>query len=223
MADAATAANNAGSILDRINNSRTRLADSTETFLALLTTQLKNQDPLSPMDSTQFTQQLVQMTGVEQQLVTNDLLAVLVGMNDGGLADSVNLIGQTVTADTAEAGLSGGQATWDWKLPRGAANVKLEVVNGLGQTVKTVDMTNVAAGAQTFNWDGKSTAGDAQPDGAYTLRITATDTGGSKVTPTISVTGTVTGVRSVDGVTMAQIGATNVPTSAITSVRRPVS
>ncbi|OYX00481.1 MAG: flagellar biosynthesis protein FlgD, partial [Caulobacter vibrioides] len=75
----AVSSQNTSSVLDRINNSRTSLATNKETFLQLLTTQLKNQDPLSPTDTTQMTQQITQMTGVEQQLVTNDLLAALVG------------------------------------------------------------------------------------------------------------------------------------------------
>ena len=72
---------------------RDRLADSYETFMNLLTAQIKNQDPLSPMDSTQFTQQLVQMTGVEQQLLTNDLLEKLVTNTGSGIQTSVSLLG----------------------------------------------------------------------------------------------------------------------------------
>ena len=80
--------------LDKINNSRNSLANNEQTFLKLLTTQLKNQDPLSPTDTTQMTSQITQMTGVEQQLVTNDLLAALVGMNSGGgISEGVNLMG----------------------------------------------------------------------------------------------------------------------------------
>jgi flagellar basal-body rod modification protein FlgD len=99
MAVAATS----NAVTDKINNSRTSLANNEQTFLKLLTTQLKNQDPLSPMDSNQITQQIVQMTGVEQQLMTNDLLSMLVGMNDGGLTNSVNLIGKQVTTESARA------------------------------------------------------------------------------------------------------------------------
>ncbi|NBU29471.1 MAG: flagellar hook assembly protein FlgD, partial [Caulobacteraceae bacterium] len=164
-----------GSVLDRISDSRTRLADSTETFLSLLTTQLKNQDPLSPMDSSEFTQQIVQMTGVEQQLLTNDLLAALVGMSDGGLAGSVDLIGKTVTAETNLATLADGDAQWSYSLPRAAANVKLEVINSAGVTVRTETLTGQGTGDQEFTWDGKNNAGIGQADGSYYLRVTATD------------------------------------------------
>jgi flagellar basal-body rod modification protein FlgD len=210
------------SVLDKINDSRTRLASNTQTFLSLLTTQMKNQDPLSPMDSTQFTQQIVQMTGVEQQLMTNDLLATLVGMNDGGLAGSANLIGKSVTAATTAGALADGKADWAYNLPRTAANVKLEVVNGNGVTVRTVTLQGgAAAGDQTFTWDGKSDSGTAQPDGVYGLRITATDVAGSTLTPTQTLTGVVTGVQSINGTSVVTIGGAKVPISAITGITQP--
>src|SRR3954465_2977245 len=85
---------------------RARLAENFDTFLTLLTTQLRNQDPLSPMDSNQFTQQMVQMTGVEQQLMTNDLLKQLVGNTASGISASVALIGKDVSAISSDAALS---------------------------------------------------------------------------------------------------------------------
>src|SRR5206468_750039 len=85
-----------GSIADKVASSASRLADAQQTFLKLLTTQLKNQDPLSPLDSNQFTQQIVQMTGVEQQLYSNQLLQQLVNQGGMGLSSSVGLIGKTV-------------------------------------------------------------------------------------------------------------------------------
>ena len=104
---------------------RTRLAENFDTFLTLLTTQLKNQDPLSPMDSTEFTQQLVQMTGVEQQLLTNDLLEKLVANTGSGVATAVSLIGKEVRADADVAALSGGKAEWVYKLDRTASDTKI--------------------------------------------------------------------------------------------------
>src|SRR6516165_6752429 len=102
---------------DQVSLGKTQLAQSMDTFLSLLTTQLKNQDPLSPMDSTQFTQQLVQMTGVEQQLAANDLLKTLVGNTNASVASAVGLIGKQVNANTADAQLSNGKAVWTYNLP----------------------------------------------------------------------------------------------------------
>ncbi|MDH4385620.1 MAG: flagellar hook assembly protein FlgD [Caulobacter sp.] len=208
-----------GSVLDRISDSRTRLADSTETFLSLLTTQLKNQDPLSPMDSSEFTQQIVQMTGVEQQLLTNDLLAALVGMSDGGLAGSVDLIGKTITAETNLANLADGDAEWGYSLPREAANVKFEVINNAGITVRTESLTGQEAGEKSFAWDGKNNAGIGQADGSYYLRITATDASGTAMAPTQTLTGVASAVQSVGGSIVVTIGGNKVPISAITGVK----
>lgn len=206
------------SVLDKISDSRSRLADSTETFLSLLTTQLKNQDPMSPMDSSQFTQQIVQMTGVEQQLLTNDLLAALVGMNDGGLAESVNLIGKTVTATTGAATLADGKATWAYNLPKAASEVTLEVIDSSGKTVASKALKAVGSGAQTFEWDGKTNLGADLPEGDYGLRITAKDSAGEKIAALQTLTGLATGVQTVDGTQVVTIGKTKVPISAVTAV-----
>src|SRR3954465_15897040 len=77
---------------------RARLAENFDTFLSLLTAQLKNQDTLSPLDSNQFTQQLTQMTGVEHQLLTNDLLKKLISNTGSGVTTAVSLIGKEVRA-----------------------------------------------------------------------------------------------------------------------------
>jgi flagellar basal-body rod modification protein FlgD len=89
------------------------LTSNFQNFLSLLTTQLQNQDPTNPMDTNSFTQQLVEMTGVQQQLLTNNLLTTLVAQGQGGLSNSVNYIGDTVEATNANQTLSNGQATWD--------------------------------------------------------------------------------------------------------------
>src|SRR6185503_18967763 len=97
MADTSLSLVPAGSAVGaKVSASANRLADSQETFLKLLTTQLKNQDPLSPLDANQFTAQIVQMTGVEQQIYSNQLLEQLVNQGGGGLQNSVGLIGKTV-------------------------------------------------------------------------------------------------------------------------------
>ncbi len=221
MTDAVTSSS--PSILDKQQSSRSRLADSEETFLALLTTQLKNQDPLSPLDSNEFTAQIVQMTGVEQQLLTNDLLTMLVGMNDGGLAGSVNLIGKTVTAATDQATLQDGKAAWTYDLDRNATSVKYEIVNSAGQTVYSEAKNSVAAGEQAFEWNGKTTQGTQLSDGGtYTLKITATGSGGETISTSIHTTGVASGVETLNGETVVSIGKLKVPVASITSVRETV-
>jgi len=129
---------------------RTRLAENFDTFLTLLTTQLKNQDPLSPMDSNQFTQQMVQMTGVEQQLLTNDLLKQLVGNTNSGISTAVSLIGKEVRAVTDTTALKGGKADWVYKLDREAEEVKFDIVDASGKTVHTKTLTGDDAKAETL-------------------------------------------------------------------------
>jgi flagellar basal-body rod modification protein FlgD len=220
MVDAVSTGN---SVTDKINNSRNSLASSEETFLKLLTTQLKNQDPLSPLDSNEFTAQIVQMTGVEQQLLTNDLLTMLVGMNDGGLAGSVNLIGKTITAETPDAMIQDGKATWTYELARDAKSVKYEVVNSAGQTVFSKTDPNIADGEKTFEWDGKTTQGNQLDDGGpYTLKITATGSNNETIASSIRMTGVATAVESINGQTMVSVGKVKIPTSYITSVQQTV-
>lgn len=216
--DPTAAASN--SVTDKLNSSRSRLADSEQTFLSLLTTQLKNQDPLSPLDSNQFTAQIVQMTGVEQQLMTNDLLKMLVGMSDGGLAGSVNLIGKAVTAETPDATLADGAANWSYALDRNASSVKYEIVNSAGSTVWSRTDTGVAGGDHTLDWDGVTSAGQQLPDGGtYTLRITATGSAGEAINASTRVTGVVTGVETLNGETVVSIGKLKIPVSSVTSVQ----
>lgn len=220
----ATAVSGTGSVIDKINNSRNTLASSEETFLKLLTTQMKNQDPLSPMDSNAFTGQIVQMTGVEQQLVTNDLLAALVGMNDGGMTEAVNMMDKLVTVETDKAVLKDGEASWSYEQSRAATSVKIEVVDKFGKTIKTILPEDMAKGDHTIEWDGKSEDGTVQPaGGAYTLKITALDGEGSKIAATAKgrVEGIVTAITNEDGQNMVTIGGTKYPVDSVIGVTNP--
>lgn len=200
---------------------RTRLAENFDTFLTLLTTQLKNQDPLSPMDSTQFTQQLVQMTGVEQQLLTNDLLEKLVTNTGSGVSTAVSLIGKEVRAEADAAALKNKKAEWTYALDRDATDVKLEILDEKGRVVKSVAPTDNKAGDHAFTWDGKNAAGSDMADGTYTLRVTAKDSQGSIVTSKIFADGLVTGVEQNDGSTLITIKGAQVPWDKIVRIRQP--
>lgn len=202
---------------------RKRLADNFDTFLSLLTTQMKNQDPLSPMDSNQFTQQLTQMTGVEQQLLTNDLLQKLVANTGTGVATAVSLIGKDVRADTADAGLKDGKATWTYNFARAASDVKLDILDSKGVVVRSIAPTDNAAGDHTFVWDGKSAAGTAMASGTYTLRVSATDSQGTAVTTKIFSDGLVTGVEQKDGATLISVNGAQVAWDKIVSIRQPAT
>lgn len=200
---------------------RKRLAENFDTFLSLLTTQMKNQDPLSPMDSTQFTQQLTQMTGVEQQLLTNDLLQKLVNNTGTGVATAVSLIGKEVRAETADAGLKDGKATWTYSFDRAAADVKLDILDSKGVVVRSIAPTDNGAGDHTFTWDGKSAAGSTMAAGTYSLRVTAKDSQGTAVTSKVFSDGVVTGVEQKDGSTLISVNGAQVAWDKIVSIRQP--
>ncbi len=214
-----SASSSASSTATNLAAGQANLNTSYSDFLTLLTTQLKNQDPTSPMDTNAFTQQLVSMTGVQQQLLTNQLLQQVVSNDTSSVSGSVGLIGKTVTAPSASATLSGGAATWSYDLSAKAAQGVATVTNAAGAVVYSGALTGLSAGANTFSWNGKDMSGNQLPDGsAYTLAITATSSAGAAVTPTISLTGVATAVQMVSGVPNVTVNGAQVPVSTITSV-----
>jgi flagellar basal-body rod modification protein FlgD len=203
-----------------INNSLAQLADNSQTFLTLLTTQLQNQDPLSPLDTNQFTQQLTQMTGVEQQLLSNQLLQQLVNQNQGGgLVGATGLIGSSVTASDSTATLQNGSATWQFSTATPPASLNAAISNSSGNVIWTGALTPNGAGAQSFTWNGENQAGVQQSNGgAYTLAVTAADASGGSIPVSTNVQGTATAVQQVDGQTMVTVNGVQVPVSSVTSV-----
>ena len=201
---------------------QSQLNASYDTFIKLLTAQIQNQDPLAPMDSTQFTQQLVQMTGVQQQLYSNELLGQLVANTGTGMSDAVSVIGREVTAASDKAVVASGEAKWSYNLGKDAASVKIEVLDSNGRTVAVAAPTNVGAGDQTFTWNGKDLNGVKRADGGeYRLRITPVDSGGATITSRVFQLGVVTAVEQSNGQPVLSLGGAKVPWSAVTSVRQP--
>ncbi len=201
-----------------IDTSQKSLISDQQTFLTLLTAQLKNQDPLSPMDPSQFTQQLVQMTGVQQQILTNQLLQKM-SDNGSSLGDPVSLIGKTVTATTDTTTLASGKADWLYSLDGQAANVKLVVKDSQGRVVYSATQTAQAAGEHPFSWDGKDLLGNQKADGgSYTLSVTAQDATGADVTSKTYQRGIVTSVEQSNGVALLNVNGAKIAESAITAV-----
>jgi flagellar basal-body rod modification protein FlgD len=196
------------------------LDTSYQTFLTLLTTQLKNQDPSSPMDPDTFTTELVQMTGVQQQLLSNQLLQQLVNASpSNGVTSAVDLIGKNVTSSNATSTLTNGSATWDYTLPSAATNATVTVTDSNGNVVYSGTAPTFAAGTNTFTWNGQTNSGTTEPSGGtYTLSMTATDASGTAMTPVLGVQGAATAVQNVAGSTMVTVNGVQVPLSSITSV-----
>jgi len=201
-----------------IDTSQKSLISDQQTFLTLLTAQLKNQDPLSPMDPSQFTQQLVQMTGVQQQILTNQLLQKM-SDSSSGLGDPVSLIGKTVTATTDTTTLASGKADWLYSLDGAAANVKLVVKDSQGRVVYSATQSAQTVGEHPFSWNGKDLLGNQKPDGgSYTLSVTAQDASGADVTSKTYQRGVVTSVEQSNGTALLNVNGAKVAASAITTV-----
>jgi flagellar basal-body rod modification protein FlgD len=202
---------------------RTSLATNFDTFLTLLTAQLKNQDPLSPMDSTAFTQQLTQMTGVQQQLLTNDLLTSLLAAQQGGLGGASSYIGKDITAVWSADKLTDGKANWSYELGSNATAAKLQVLDSTGKVVWTGDAPELGTGTHDFTWDGKTTAGGQMSDGGvYTLKITASNASGS-VDSQVLMRGQVNSVEMYDGTPYLNVGNSIIPVSTVISLQQHAS
>jgi len=195
-----------------------QIAGNFQSFLTLLTTQLQNQNPLSPLDTNQFTQQLVEYSQVEQQINTNSNLQTLItqGTSQSG-AYATSYLGKTVTVSGGKAGLTGGTATWNYNLGATAASSVLTVTNASGATVYT-GAGNTSQGNNSFTWNGEDNNGNQQPDGTYTLSVSASDTSGSAITSTVTSTGQVSEVDMSSGTPQLVIGSMEVGLSGISNV-----
>ena len=170
------------------------LAGNFQTFLTLLTTQLKNQNPLDPLDTNQFTQQLVEFASVEQQLKTNDELTTLVSLQQTTQAtQALGFVGKTAVVDGKTASLSNSSATWNLNIPSNG-NLTITIANANGQTVFTNNYQVTAGKDQAFTWNGKSTDGTQWQDGQYTLTATATDSSGNSQAISTEIQGVVSSV-----------------------------
>lgn len=187
-------------------------------FLQLLTTQLKNQNPLDPLDTNQFTQELVQFSSVEQQLKTNETLTSLLSNTKASAASSATgFIGLQITADGATTKLKDGQATWTLNAARAAKQAQISISDKNGNVVAT-QVKALASGNQTFGWDGRASTGLAAPEGDYTIKVTAVDATGQSVAVKTEVSGRVDGVDLSGDTPVLSIGSTRVPVGNVKSL-----
>lgn len=200
----------------------TTIADNFQSFLQLLTTQLQNQNPLDPLDTNQFTQQLVQFAQVEQQLKSNTQLETLVSLQKTSQqTQALGFVGATVAVDGASATLANGSAAWNFTVSK-PATATLTVTNSSGQTVYSGSYT-VQTGQQAFTWDGHGTNGTLWPDGTYKLSVTATDASGQTVGVNTEVEGVVEGVDLTQTPPVLTIGGQDFTLDKIKRVTRAAS
>lgn len=176
-------------------SARTRLSDNYDTFLVLLTAQLQNQDPLAPMDSTQFTQQLVQFSQVEQQIRTNEQLSGLVSQYQAASAGAaLSYLGKDAIIEADQTYLAGGAANWAYRLPEAATSMTITVKDSSGRTVYQTTTAPRGAGEHLFTWDGKKTDGTTAADGVYRIVVEPQNADGAAITPTVNVRERIMGV-----------------------------
>jgi flagellar basal-body rod modification protein FlgD len=198
-----------------------QLSANFDNFLKLLTTQLSNQDPLSPMDATQFTSQLAQFSSVEQQIKTNDKLSQLITAQSSSQGSTaVSFLGKMVEAPGDAATLTNGSAEWDYTLPASSKSTAIQILDSQGQVVRQIP-GGTAAGSHKLVWDGHDDGGNQLPDGTYSIRLVALDSSGNAIQASTTSVAQVTGVSFSGGQVVLETNAGSVALGDVISVHEP--
>jgi flagellar basal-body rod modification protein FlgD len=202
-------------------SSNTTIANNFQTFLTLLTTQLQNQNPLDPLDTNQFTAQLVQFAGVEQQLRQNDQLATLISLQKTAQSTAaLGYVGYTVAVDGSKAPYDGtNSAAWTLDAPNDTT-AAITITNSAGQTVFSGNYP-ISKGKANFTWDGKGNDGTQWPAGYYTINASGKDTAGNSVGIPSEVQGVVDSVDLTASPPLLSVGGQTYTTDQIKRVVRP--
>ncbi|MCM0081063.1 flagellar hook assembly protein FlgD [Geomonas sp. Red32] len=189
-------------------------------FLKLFVTQLQNQDPLNPQDSSQFIGQLAQLTQVEQAYNTNTNLQSLLNQGTNGMTmSSVSMIGKTVEAPGSQVNLQSGSATSiNFSLAGAADSLTVTVKDATGAAVKTITAGSTSAGEGSVSWDGTDASGNQLASGAYSFSVSAKDSSGNNVVATPLIKGKVDGVDMSGATPVLTIGNVRLNLTDVTSV-----
>lgn len=191
------------------------LAGNFDTFLKLLTTQMKNQDPTSPLDTNQFTSQLVQFANVEQQINANTSLTTLIDLNRASsLYQASAMVGHRVGVEASQLPLQNGAAALQFTLAS-PGQVDISVANPSGVEIYKATVDGVRGG-NAWTWNGVAANGSTMPDGAYNLSVVTT--GGARNAVPFTVYGTATAITSSGQTPSVAFGQMNVPMSAVRSI-----
>jgi flagellar basal-body rod modification protein FlgD len=218
----ASTANNSAGIYDSGSTSTSMGKDD---FLTLLITQLQNQDPLNPADSTEYTAQLAQFSSLEQLSNVNANLEYLqlyqASINN---AQAVSFIGKEIIALGNDVQVTDGQAeNCHFELSGEAAGVTVNIYDSAGNLVRALEQGAMDAGRQTVIWDGTDQNGNTVPDGDYTFEVMAVDAADQKVEAVTYSSGLVEGVTFIEGRTYFLVGNQKIPISDIVEVVLPDS
>ena len=204
---------------DTGSNAMNKLGSDYQMFLKLLTTQLQNQDPMNPMDTSQYTQQLVQYSQVEQSIQQNTTLkSILASLGTQNLTQASSLIGRQVETNSAAAGLAAGSpAQWNWSAPRNVSSLVATITDSRGVIVdtRTVDATGANG---TFSWDGLNSKGKQADPGTYTVSFKAADSNGTSLTVTPHAIGKVSDVQLANGAVLVTVNGMQVSSSDLVRI-----
>jgi flagellar basal-body rod modification protein FlgD len=190
------------------------------TFLTMLTTQLKTQSPLDPMDVNSFTQQLVQYSSVEQQIQTNaNLKSMMETLTSSAALQLVNYIGKSVVAYSDTTKFDSGEAAWTVNSSAASSGAKVTITDENGGVVYQ-GTTDLKAGDNAFTWDGKGSNGNdySASTGAFTISVAGTDTNGKAVSITTEVKGKVQAVDTSSQQPYIKVNGRLLPLSALTEI-----
>jgi flagellar basal-body rod modification protein FlgD len=200
------------------NSALTDLSGNFDTFLTLLTTQLQNQDPMNPMDSDQFTQELVSFSGVEQQINTNDNLKTLIALQQGNSSNNaINYLGKNITITDGSGQVTDGAGHWSYALGSPSASTTIVVTDANGKVVYT-GKGETGAGQHDFDWDGKDNGGNQLDDGTYKVTVTALGLDGSNLQTAVASSGAVSEVNFTGSEPYLMVGNMAVPLSSVSAV-----
>lgn len=194
------------------------LSENFDQFLTMLTVQLQNQDPLSPMDSTEFTNQLVMFSQLEQEIKANENLENVIALQQAAESTAaLSYLGKSVKAESSVVYLDGGATELAYDMPAGAETASITIFDADGNIVTTLP-AETAAGQHTTTWNGEDDQGVLQADGVYSVLVSAVDQDDVPLAPiTVYFSGTATGVTQEAGETLVEVGPVQVPLSSIVS------
>jgi flagellar basal-body rod modification protein FlgD len=195
----------------------TSLTSNFQDFLGMLMTQLQNQDPTSPMDTNQFTQELVEFSGVEQQINANSNLTQLIQLTQSGQVEqSASIVGHQVAINSSDLALQKGSGGISFTVPA-AGPVEIGIYDANGSKIADT-VVSAAQGSNNWTWNGQDGNGVQLPDGSYQVAVDAAGTGGAPTAVPFTVLATATGVQQTASGLQLELGSTSVPFSALQSV-----
>lgn len=204
-----------------VSTDESNLLESYDTFLQILTAQLENQDPTEPMDASEFTNQLVQYSAVEQQININEKLdQMLTNQNSNGITPLLTYVGQyTEVAADGELVVQSSQAMMTYNLPSTVTSVTLSIQDEDGNVIASIDGP-AEEGLNRFAWDATLSDSTTAEDGVYSYVLTAENSSGDEVTlDDVRIIGQVTGIETdADGDISLMIGDLTVDDADIKSI-----